>query len=155
GFANVMMPLQIGSPDVAFPRMNALSYWMFTFGSLVVMVGFLTPQGAASFGWFAYAPLSDTTYSPGVGGDLWVFGLFLTGFDTIIGGVNFITTIICLRARGMTMWRMPILTCNTLITSLLALIAFPPVAGALAGPAFGRLLGGNSVDAQSGRPNLW
>src|SRR6478752_4883831 len=79
GFANVIMPLQIGAPDVAFPRLNMLAYWMFFFGGLIAAGGFLTPQGAASFGWFAYAPLSNTVYSPGLGGDLWVFGLALAG----------------------------------------------------------------------------
>ncbi|MFD0855659.1 cbb3-type cytochrome c oxidase subunit I, partial [Actinomadura adrarensis] len=64
GFANVVMPLQIGAPDVAFPRMNMLAYWLFLFGSLIVIAGFLTPGGAASFGWFAYAPLSDAVRSP-------------------------------------------------------------------------------------------
>ncbi|NYO01877.1 cbb3-type cytochrome c oxidase subunit I, partial [Salmonella enterica] len=78
-----------GAPDVSFPRLNALAFWFFLFGSLIATAGFLTPQGAASFGWFAYAPLSNTTYSPGVGGDLWVFGLVLQGFGTIMGGVNF------------------------------------------------------------------
>src|SRR5690606_37045685 len=94
GFANVIMPLQIGAPDVAFPRLNMFAYWLFLFGGLITTAGFLTPQGAASFGWFAYAPLSTTTYSPGLGGDLWVFGLALAGFGTILGAVNFITTII-------------------------------------------------------------
>src|ERR1035437_2938102 len=73
GFANALMPIQIGVPDVAFPRLNMLAYWMYLFGGLIASAGFLTPQGAASFGWFAYAPLSDVTYSPGLGGDLWVF----------------------------------------------------------------------------------
>ncbi|MDR8018662.1 aa3-type cytochrome oxidase subunit I [Nesterenkonia aerolata] len=155
GFANVMMPLQIGSPDVAFPRLNALAFWFFLFGSLVAMIGFLTPQGAASFGWFAYAPLSDTTYSPGVGGDLWVFGLGLTGFGTIMGGVNFITTIICMRAPGMTMWRMPIFTWNTLITSILILMAFPPLAAALFGLGMDRRLGGHIFDPEAGGAILW
>ena len=94
GFANVLMPLQIGSPDVAFPRLNALAYWFFSFGSLIAVAGFLTPQGAASFGWFAYTPLSSQTFSPGLGGNMWVFGLGLSGFGTILGAVNFITTII-------------------------------------------------------------
>jgi len=75
GFANVLMPLQIGAPDVAFPRLNAFAYWLFNFGSLIAVAGFLTPAGAASFGWFAYAPLSSTTFSPGLGGNLWVMGL--------------------------------------------------------------------------------
>src|SRR5690625_310214 len=128
GFANVIMPLQIGAPDVAFPRLNALAYWFFLFGSLIAMSGFLTPQGAAAFGWFGYAPLSNAVYSPGIGGDLWVFGLGLQGFGTILGGVNIATTIITLRAPGMTMWRVPIFTWNALITSLLVLMAFPPLA---------------------------
>ncbi len=114
GFANAIMPLQIGAPDVAFPRLNMLSYWAYLFGGLIVLAGFLTPAGAASFGWFAYAPLSNSVYSPGLGGDLWVFGLALAGFGTILGAVNFITTIICMRAPGMTMFRMPIFTWNTL-----------------------------------------
>ena len=84
------------------------------------------------FGWFAYAPLSDVSYSPGVGGDLWVFGLALAGFGTILGAVNFITTIICLRAPGMTMFRMPIFTWTVLVTSLLVIMVVPdPRRGAL------------------------
>jgi cytochrome c oxidase subunit I len=75
GFANVVMPLQIGAPDVAFPRLNAFSFWLFLFGSILAVAGFLTPQGSADFGWTAYTPLSRETFSPGVGGDLWVLGL--------------------------------------------------------------------------------
>src|SRR3954462_999316 len=75
GFGNVVMPLQIGSPDVAFPRLNMFSYWLFLFGSLITASGFLTPNGAASWGWVAYTPLSDAVRSPGVGGDLWIMGL--------------------------------------------------------------------------------
>ena len=119
GFANAIMPLQIGAPDVAFPRLNMLSYWLYLFGGLIAAAGFLTPQGAASFGWFAYAPLSSAVYSPGLGSDLWVFGLALAGFGTILGAVNFITTVVCMRAPGMTMFRMPIFTWNVLITSIL------------------------------------
>ncbi len=131
GFANVLMPLQIGAPDVAFPRLNAFAYWLFNFGSLIAVAGFLTPQGAASFGWFAYAPLSSTTFSPGYGGNLWVFGLALSGFGTILGAVNFITTIITMRAPGMTMFRMSIFSWNTLVTSLLVLMVFPVLAAAV------------------------
>jgi cytochrome c oxidase subunit I len=78
GFANYIVPLQIGAPDVAFPRLNALSYWLFLFGGLIVVSGFLTPGGAADFGWFAYTPLSDITHSPGIGGDLWATGLVVS-----------------------------------------------------------------------------
>src|SRR5690606_24910992 len=74
-FANALVPLQIGAPDVAFPRLNAFSYWLFFFGGLLVIGGFLAPEGAASFGWTAYTPLSNAMFSPGLGGDLWVLGL--------------------------------------------------------------------------------
>ncbi|GAA4109654.1 aa3-type cytochrome oxidase subunit I [Enteractinococcus coprophilus] len=155
GFANVIMPLQIGAPDVAFPRLNALAYWFFLFGSLIATAGFLTPQGAASFGWFGYAPLSNATYSPGIGGDIWVFGLGLQGFGTILGGVNLITTIISMRAPGMTMWRMPIFTWNTLITGILILMAFPPLASALFGLGLDRRFGGHIFDPENGGAILW
>ena len=80
GWANVIMPLQIGAPDVAFPRLNMLAYWMYLFGGLIAAASFLTPGGPAAFGWFMYAPLSNATYSPGVGADLWIFGLALGRF---------------------------------------------------------------------------
>ncbi|KUF05558.1 cytochrome c oxidase subunit I [Leucobacter sp. G161] len=150
GFANVMMPLQIGAPDVAFPRLNAFAFWLYTFGSLIAVGGFLTPQGAASFGWFAYAPLSEVTYSPGVGGNLWVLGLGITGFGTILGGVNFITTIITMRAPGMTMWRMSIFTWNTLVTSLLAILVFPVLAAAFFALAADRVFGAQIFSGEGG-----
>ncbi|BDI22426.1 cytochrome c oxidase subunit I [Herbiconiux sp. L3-i23] len=155
GFANVLMPLQIGAPDVAFPRLNAFAYWLYSFGSFIAVAGFFTPAGAASFGWFAYAPLSSTTFSPGLGGNLWVFGLALSGFGTILGAVNFITTIITMRAPGMTMFRMSIFTWNTLITSLLVLMAFPVLAAALFALGADRVLGAHVYDAETGGPILW
>jgi len=150
GFANVLMPLQIGAPDVAFPRLNAFAYWLYLFGSLIAISGFLTPQGAASFGWTVYTPLSDATFSPGLGGNLWVFGLGLGGFGTILGAVNFVTTIIGLRAPGMTMWRMSVFTWNTLITSILVIIAFPVLAVALLGLGVDRVFGGQIFNAEAG-----
>ena len=155
GFANVIMPLQIGAPDVAFPRLNALAFWLYFFGGLIAGSGFLTPQGAASFGWFAYAPLSSSAYSPGLGGDLWVFGLALAGFGTILGAVNFITTVITMRAPGMTMFRMPIFTWNTLVTSLLVLMAFPPLASALFALGADRRLGAQVFNPENGGAVLW
>jgi cytochrome c oxidase subunit 1 len=155
GFANTLMPLQIGAPDVAFPRLNGFSFWLFFFGSLIAVAGFLTPQGAASFGWTAYAPLSSTTFSPGLGGNLWVFGLALSGFGTILGGVNFITTIITMRAPGMTMWRMPIFTWNALVTSILVLMAFPVLAAALFALGADRVFGAHVYDAENGGVILW
>ncbi|MFT4135720.1 cytochrome c oxidase subunit I [Microbacterium sp.] len=155
GFANVLMPLQIGAPDVAFPRLNAFAFWLYFFGSMIAVGGFLTPQGAASFGWFAYAPLSSTTFSPGLGGNLWVFGLALSGFGTILGGVNFITTIITMRAPGMTMFRMPIFTWNTLITSLLILMAFPVLAAAMFGLGLDRVFDAQIYNPENGGVILW
>ncbi len=155
GFANVIMPLQIGAPDVAFPRLNMLSFWLFLFGGLITVSGYLTGQGAASFGWTAYTPLSETTFSPETGGDLWVFGLAMAGFGTILGAVNFITTIITMRMPGMTMFRMPIFTWNTLITSLLVLMAFPVLAAALFALGADRTSGAQVYTSSGGGPILW
>ncbi|HHX48186.1 MAG TPA: cytochrome ubiquinol oxidase subunit I, partial [Brevibacterium sp.] len=154
-FANVIMPLQIGAPDVAFPRLNAFAYWLYSFGSLIAVAGFLTPQGAASFGWTAYVPLAETTISPGLGGNLWVFGLGLSGFGTILGAVNFITTIITLRAPGMTMWRMPVFSWNTLITSLLVILVFPILAVAVLALGVDRVWQGQIYNPQNGGPVLY
>ncbi|MEG1391782.1 MAG: cbb3-type cytochrome c oxidase subunit I, partial [Aurantimicrobium sp.] len=115
GLANAILPLQLGAPDVAFPRLNMLSFWLYFFGALIAVGGFLTPQGAASFGWFAYAPLSTSTFSPGIGSNMWVLGLAMGGFGTILGAVNFITTILTMRAPGMTMFRMSVFSWNILI----------------------------------------
>jgi len=155
GFANVIMPLQIGAADVAFPRMNMLSYWLYIFGALMATAGFLTPGGAASFGWTAYAPLSSTEFSPGIGSDLWVMGLAVSGIGTILGGVNFITTILCMRAPGMTMFRMPIFTWNVLLTSVLVLLAFPPFAAALLGLQADRRFGALIFAPENGGAMLW
>ncbi len=154
-FGNAIMPLQIGAPDVAFPRLNMFSYWLYLFGGLIVAAGFLTPGGAAAFGWFAYVPLSNGVNSPGVGGDLWVMGLWMAGLGTILGAVNFTTTIICMRAPGMTMFRMPIFTWNTLITSLLVLMVFPIFAAALLTLEADRAFGAHVFDPVHGGPILW
>ena len=151
-FANAIMPLQIGAPDVAFPRLNMFSYWLFLFGSLMACSGFLTPGGAASFGWFAYAPLSDAVNSPGVGGDLWLMGLYMLGLSSILGAVNFITTIATMRAPGMTMFRMPIFTWNILVTSIMILIAFPILAAALLVLESDRRRGTHVSDPANGGP---
>ncbi|WP_431220165.1 aa3-type cytochrome oxidase subunit I [Leifsonia xyli] len=155
GFTNVIMPLQIGAPDVAFPRLNALSYWLYSVGSLIVLGGYITPQGAADFGWFAYQPLASQTFSPGLGGNLWMAGLALSGFGTILGAVNFITTIITMRAPGMTMFRMPIFTWNALVTSILALMVFPVFAAAVFAAFADRAFGAHIFDAGNGGALLW
>ncbi len=155
GFANAILPLQLGAPDVAFPRLNAFAFWLFLFGSTIAVSGFLTPQGAASFGWFAYQPLASATFTPGAGGNLWMLGLGMSGFGTILGAVNFITTIITMRAPGMTMWRMSIFSWNTLITSFLILMAFPVLAAAILAAAADRVLGAHIFDPQNGGVLLW
>jgi cytochrome c oxidase subunit 1 len=155
GFANAIMPLQIGSPDVAFPRLNMMAYWLYLFGGLITVSGFLTPSGAASFGWFAYTPLSNGINTPGVGHDMWIMGLYMAGLGTILGSVNFITTILTMRAPGMTMFRMPIFTWNILVTSILVMIAFPILAAALLVLESDRVLGSHVFDAANGGPILW
>jgi cytochrome c oxidase subunit 1 len=155
GFGNVVMPLQIGAPDVSFPRLNMFAYWLFLFGGILVIAGFFTPGGAASFGWFAYAPLSNAVNSPEVGADLWLLGLTMGGLGTILGSVNFITTIFTMRAPGMTMFRMPIFTWTILITSLLVLIAFPILAAALAVAFIDRQYGAVIFAPENGGAILW
>ena len=155
GFGNVIMPLQIGAPDVAFPRLNMLGYWLFLFGGLTVALGFITPGGAAAFGWFAYAPLSNAVYSPEVGADLWYLGLAMGGLGTILGGVNFITTIFTMRAPGMTMFRMPIFTWTIFVTSVLVILSFPVLAAALAMAFIDREYGSLVFAAENGGAMLW
>src|SRR5690625_4852998 len=154
-FANSIITWKIGPPDVAFPRLNMFSYWLFSLGGFLAIAGFLTPRGAASFGWTAYPTLSLESYSPGLGSDMWVTGLIMTGFGTIFGAVNFITTILTMRAPGMTMFRMPIFTWNTLLTSVLILMAFPLLAAALFGLGADRILGSQVFAAEHGGVLLW
>lgn len=155
GFANVLVPLQIGAPDVAFPRMNMFAYFLYLFGGLIVIAGFLTPGGAPGFGWTSYTPLASQTFSPGLGADLWLVGFGMTGFSSIFGAVNFITTILCMRAPGMTMFRMPIFTWNILITSVLALMAFPVLTAAYFGLIADRRLDALIFDPATGGSILW
>nr|WP_223359145.1 cytochrome c oxidase subunit I [Leifsonia sp. ZF2019] len=155
GAANVIIPLQLGAPDVAFPRLNAFSFWCFLFGGLIAAGGLLTPQGAADFGWFAYQPLAAETFSPGLGNTLWFAGAILLGFATIFSSVNFVTTIMTMRAPGMTMFRMSIFSWNTLITSILALMAFPVLAAALVAAMADRVFGAHIFDAANGGALLW
>ncbi|WP_406001721.1 cytochrome c oxidase subunit I [Streptomyces sp. NBC_00829] len=155
GFANELVPLQIGSPDVAFPRLNMFSYWLFLFGGLIVLGSLLAPSGPAAFGWTAYAPLNSLERSPGIGADLWIMGLALSGFGTILTSVNFLATIVGMRAPGMTMFRMPIFTWNILFTTILVLMAFPVLAAALLVLEADRRLGSVVFDASNGGALLW
>jgi cytochrome c oxidase subunit 1 len=156
GMANYIVPLQIGAAEMAFPRVNALSFWLFLFGALVVLSGFLVNGGPAAIGWTGYAPLSGVTYEPGVGVDLWIVGLALVGVSGIVGSINLITTIYTRRAPGMRMFRMPIFTWNILVTALLILFAFPALTAALAMLFIDRHLGGSFFDpSQGGSALLW
>ena len=156
GLANYIVPLQVGAPDMAFPRLNALSYWLYLTGSLTMGLGFLVAGGAASFGWVGYAPLSNATNSPGLGGDLWIMALILTGFSAIFTGVNLVATIFYLRAPGMTMFRMPIFTWNMLVVAILILIAFPVLTAALVMLFCDRHFGTHIYSVQGGgSPILW
>ena len=155
GFANAMMPLQIGAPDVSFPRLNLVAFYMFLFGGIIVVSGFLTPDGAASFGWFAYAPLSNAVNSPTIGADLWIIGLAISGLGSILGAVNFITTIFTMRAPGMVMFRLPIFTWTILLTSVLVLMAFPVLAASLIVLQVDRSFGAQVFEAANGGAILW
>jgi cytochrome c oxidase subunit I len=156
GFANAIMPLQIGAADMAFPRLNALSYWLFLFGGLIVMAGFLTTGGAAAAGWTGYPPLSGAAFSPGAGMDLWIVGVALVGVSGVLGAVNFIVTIYGRRAPGMHMFRMPMFTWTILVTATLILFAFPSVTAALAMLFIDRHFGSGFFDPlRGGDPVLW
>ena len=154
--ANYLIPLQIGAPDLAFPRLNALSYWLYLFGGIIMLAGFLTDGGAAAFGWYAYPPLSGPVGSPGLGADLWIVALILTGTSGTLSAVNIITTITMMRAPGMTMFRMPILCWNLFLTSFMVLLAFPVLSGALVMLEADRRFGTHFYDpAAGGSPILY
>jgi cytochrome c oxidase subunit I len=156
GLGNYLVPLMIGAPDVAFPRLNALSYWLNLFGGLTVLAGFLTAGGPADFTWIAYAPLSNAVHAPGAGADLWIIGVGLAGVGTVLAAVNLITTVICLRAPGMTMFRMPIFVWNMMVASVLVIMAFPVLTSALCLLFCDRHFGTHIFDGtRGGLPILW
>jgi cytochrome c oxidase subunit 1 len=156
GLANYFVPLQVGARDMAFPRLNALSYWCYLFGGLTMLAGFLTADGAADFGWTGYTPLSSVVRSPSPGADLWLLALVLTGLSGVLTAVNVVATVISMRAPGMTMFRMPVFTWNMLVVSLLVLIAFPVLTSAAAMLFADRHLGAHVFDPGAGGvPVLW
>ena len=157
GFGNYIVPLQIGALDMAFPRVNALSFWMLPLAGLVLYSSYLL-GGPADAGWTQYAPLSEGVGSQGnsIGIDLWIIALLLVGTASILGAVNFITTIFNMRAPGMTMFRMPLFTWTILVTSLLVLLATPVFASALVMLLIDRNLGGSFFNpANGGIAILW
>ncbi|MDQ2993316.1 MAG: cytochrome c oxidase subunit I [Candidatus Eremiobacteraeota bacterium] len=150
GLGNYLIPLQIGAPDMAFPRLNATSLWLFIIGALTVLSGAAAAGGAAASGWSSYAPLSEIAIATGAGQDLWLIGILMTSVSTILTAVNFIVTVFLYRAPGMTMWRMPIFTWEMVATSLLILMAFPPLAACLCMLLIDRHLGGHFFDPANG-----
>jgi cytochrome c oxidase subunit 1 len=128
GFGNYFVPLQIGALDMAFPRVNALSFWLLPVSALTILSGFLAKGGAAASGWTNYVPIS---VQQGSGEDLWIAGLLLAGVASILGAINFVVTILRLRAPGMTMLRLPIFVWSTLATSLLVVLATPVLTAGL------------------------
>ena len=155
GFANFVLPLQIGAPDVAFPRLNSFGFWITSVGGLVMLSGFLTPGGAADFGWTMYMPLADGVHTPGVGADMWIIGVGATGIGTVLSAINMITTILTMRAPGMTMFRLPIFVWGIFITAVLALLIFPLLLAAALGVLYDRKLGGHIYDSGNGGAILW
>lgn len=131
GFANYFAPILIGSPDMAFPRLNNWSFWVLPVAACMAVSSMFVPGGGIAAGWTAYPPLTNAFYSPGAGMDMWILTVHLAGASSILGALNFITTILNMRAPGMTMFRMPMFPWAVLITAWLQLIATPVLAGAI------------------------
>ena len=154
-FFNFLVPLQIGARDVAFPRLNAFSLWVFVFGAFFINASFLF-GGAPDAGWFGYANLTSTQYSPGMRIDFWVLGLMVLGVSSIAAALNFIVTIINLRAPGMSLMRMPLFTWMTFVTSFLLVLAFPAITVGLVLLLFDRTFGTSFFNpAAGGDVLLW
>lgn len=154
GFFNYMVPLMIGARDVAFPRLNAFSYWMFLFGSLLINASWFA--GAAPNGsWVGYPPLSLYKYSPGHNYDFWLVGLQVLGIASVVASLNFITTIINMRAKGMGMMRLPVFVWMTLVTNFLVVLAFPVITICLAELMFDRTYGTNFFNPMKGGLPVW
>jgi cytochrome c oxidase subunit I len=166
GFGNFVMPLQIGAPDMAFPKLNMMSYWVYFMGGVTMLTSFFAMGGSAQSGWTSYPPLSDI--SIGNGQTLWLLGMVFLITSSLLGSVNFIVTIVQLRAKGLTWFRMPFFVWAQLVTAFLLLLAFPPLEAAgvlqlmdrLAGTSFflpsGLYVGGKPLAAVGGgNPLLW
>ena len=154
-FFNIVIPLAIGARDVAFPRLNALSYWIFLFGGVLMHMSFVVDQ-VPDAGWFSYANLTEKPFSVDHGLDYWAISLLVMGTSSVAGALNFIVTIINLRAPGMTMMRMPVFVWMTLITSLLLVLAFPVITVGLIELTMDRNFGTHFfIPAEGGDPVLW
>src|SRR5881409_2475433 len=156
GFANYMVPLMIGARDMAFPRLNAFSFWLTAFGGLLLYFSFLRGIGlygagnAPDVGWFAYAPLTAKTFSPGHSTDYWTLALLVSGFGSIGTAINIITTILCMRCPGMTLGKMPLLAWLNLIMCGMVLVVVSPLTAAQIMLLLDRFAGSHFFDTQAG-----
>ena len=154
-FFNFVVPLQIGARDVAFPRLNAFSYWTFLAGAIVLNLSWML-GGAPNAGWFGYSPITGEVYNPGHGIDFWIVSLQILGIASLAAAFNFIVTIINMRAPGMSLDRLPLFTWMTLVTSFLLILAFPVITVALIELMFDRFFGTNFfISAAGANPVLW
>jgi cytochrome c oxidase subunit I len=160
GFANYIVPLQIGARDMAFPRLNAFSFWMTAFGGFLLYYSFLGGAGlygvgnAPDVGWFAYAPLTSRSFSPGHATDYWALALIVSGFGTLGTAINIVATVISMRCKGMTLMRMPLFTWLLLVVSMLTLVTITPLTAAQFMLLIDRYLGGHFFDTQAGGSSL-
>src|SRR5438046_7725613 len=143
GFGNYFVPLMIGARDMAFPRINAFSFWLIPLGGLTMYSGLLAKTGAAAAGWTGYVPLTEKAYAIGIGQDLWILGLHILGISSIMGAINFLVTIHNMRAPGMTWFRLPLFVWAMEITAGLVLLARPFLTRLLAMVLMDRQLGTN------------
>jgi cytochrome c oxidase subunit I len=156
GFANYLLPLMIGARDMAFPRLNAFSFWMTAFGGLLLYFSLVGAYGlygagnAPDVGWFAYAPLTSQTFSRGHSTDFWILAVFISGIGSIGGAVNFVSTILCLRCPGMKLEKMPLLAWMYFVMAFLVLIAIGPLTAAQIMLLLDRYLGAHFFDTQAG-----
>src|SRR5215210_8980999 len=138
GFGNFVLPLQIGAPDMAFPKINMMSYWCLFLGGITMLGSFFVPGGAAQSGWTSYSPLADIA---GTGQTWWLVGMIFLITSSLLGALNFITTTIQLRAKGLTFMRFPFFVWAQFVTAFLLLLAFPPLEGAAVMQLMDRLAG--------------
>src|SRR3981189_414896 len=156
GFANYLIPLMIGARDMAFPRLNAFSFWLTAFGGIFLYFSFLGANGlygagsAPDVGWFSYAPLTSQTFSPGHSTDFWTLSLLVSGFGSIGTAINIIATVLCMRCPGMTLGKMPLLAWLNLVMAVLVILAVSPVSAAQIMLVVDRYLGGHFFDTQAG-----
>ncbi|MEO6966127.1 MAG: cytochrome c oxidase subunit I [Acidobacteriaceae bacterium] len=156
GFGNYMVPLMIGARDMAFPRLNAFSFWIFLFGATLLYFSLIGGKGiyggssVPDVGWFAYAPLTAHAFSQGNGSDYWALGILISGIGTIGTSLNIIATVFCMRCKGMRLNRMPLYVWLLLVTSVMAIAAIPPLSAAQIMLLIDRYLGGHFFDTQAG-----